>query len=762
MHRPDRARLAVLLAAASMVLLGVAFVWLHLTTPSDGARLEPGQPVWRLDGVVVTPLREQPGVLHAGDVVVAVDGRSLESWAQALLDPMAHRPTWRFGQRVTYTVVREGTQMDVPVTLGEHPLDAIWRDDWSTILFALVFELIALYIVLRRPTERAPLVLLLSASGVLSSTTWSFGLQVSDLVGGAGFWLYKATSFVAFMLFYIGGLHFALIFPRPHASIARRAWLIRALYVAPYVVYLGYLAVMGRAARSVLDWLGRWIPGESALAVILLAATVAAVIWGYRAHRDPETQAKVRWIVFGALICGIAGLVLWNIPAAVLGRPLISTNALGLLVLPFPLTIAIAILRHRLFDIDTLLNRTLVYVGLTGTVVGIYVLIVGLLGTLLQTRFNLAISLVATGVVAVLFQPLRVGLQRVVGRLLFGERDNPYAVLSRLGRRLEATLAPQAVLPTIVETVAQALKLPSVAIAVEDGEDGEQVRSAVTYGVPVSAPVDFPLMYRGELVGHLRVSPRAPDEPFTAADTRLLEDVAHQAGIAVHATRLTADLQRSRERLVMAREEERRRLRRDLHDGLGPTLAGLTLKIGAIRNLVSRDPAVSDRLLAELSAEIEAASADIRRLAYGLRPPALDELGLLAALRAHAAQYESQGGEVTGLSAAPRMRVTVDAPEHLPALPAAVEVAAYRIACEALTNAARHAAARTCHLRIALADGLWVEIADDGTGLSSERRSGIGLLSMRERAEELGGTCEVASGPSGGTWVVAHLPIVRQ
>src|SRR5262249_29482418 len=272
---------------------------------------------------------------------------------------------------------------------------------------------------------------------------------------------------------------------------------------------------------------------------------------------------------------GIAGLALWGIPTAALGHPLISAHLLGLVGLPGVFALAIAILRHHLFDIDTILNRTLVYGGLTGIVVGLYVLIVGMLSTAFQSQGNLLIALVATGAVSVLFQPLRLWLQRVVDRLLFGERNNPYAVLSRLGRRLETALAPEAVLPAIVETVAQALKLPSVGIALRDGE---RFLLSAEYGVPSSTPITFPLVYQSEIVGQLRVAPRAPDETFTDADKRLLEDIAHQAGIAVHATRLTADLQRSRERLVSAREEERRRRRRELHDGIGPGPAGLTLK----------------------------------------------------------------------------------------------------------------------------------------------------------------------------------------
>jgi signal transduction histidine kinase len=214
--------------------------------------------------------------------------------------------------------------------------------------------------------------------------------------------------------------------------------------------------------------------------------------------------------------------------------------------------------------------------------------------------------------------------------------------------------------------------------------------------------------------------------------------------------RLTADLQRSRERLVAAREEERRRLRRDLHDGLGPALAAHTLKVGTARALLPPGALVADRLLAELEDDIEAAVADIRRLVYNLRPPALDELGLIGAIRESAAQYD-----------APRASpvVQVDAPERLPPLPAAVEVAAYRIVQEAVANVARHAHARTCRVEISLGRALRLVITDDGIGLAPDRHAGVGLVSMRERAEELGGTCIVERAPGRGTRVVADLPV---
>jgi signal transduction histidine kinase len=265
----------------------------------------------------------------------------------------------------------------------------------------------------------------------------------------------------------------------------------------------------------------------------------------------------------------------------------------------------------------------------------------------------------------------------------------------------------------------------------------------------VGDPIRLPLAYQGETIGQLILSPRAPGEVFSAADRQLLDDLARQAGVAAHEIGLTIALQRSRERLVTAREEERRRLRRDLHDGLGSQLAALHLRAGTLRALIPPGLPAADAGVLELQSEIHAAIGDIRRLVYELRPPALDELGLDGALRSLAAQCSSQNG----------LQVRVDAPEKVPPLPAAVEVAAYRIAQEALANVVRHAQAHTCRVQLRLADALCLEILDDGLGLPAARQAGVGLRSMRERAEELGGTCVVDSPTAGGAQVLVRLPL---
>jgi signal transduction histidine kinase len=434
-------------------------------------------------------------------------------------------------------------------------------------------------------------------------------------------------------------------------------------------------------------------------------------------------------------------------------------------LLLIPLSMGIAILRYRLWDIDVIINRTLVYGVLSACIVAIYALIVGSLGSLLhEGHGNFLVSLFAAALVAVLFAPLRERLQRGVNRLMYGDRDDPYGVLSSLGRRLEATLEPEAMLTTIVSTIANALKLPYAAIAMKQ-ENEFKVTAA--HGSPTGEQVILPLTYTGQTIGQLILAPRAQGEDFLQADRRLLEDLARNAEATVHAVRLTEDLRRSRERLVNAREEERRRLRRDLHDGLGPTLGSITLGLDVSLKLLKSDLPEAEKLLCHLKVQTQDAVSDIRRLVYGLRPPALDDLGLIPAIRQQASNngYLADEPFSTGAGHTKHnegLAFFVEAPKPLPPLPAAVEVACYRIVQEAITNVARHARASSCRIHLSHDDiksEIKLEVTDDGIGLPHDRSAGVGLSSMVERAEELGGKLSVEQMPVGGTRVVASLPL---
>jgi signal transduction histidine kinase len=517
-----------------------------------------------------------------------------------------------------------------------------------------------------------------------------------------------------------------------------------------------------------LGWIGFW--GTAVFLFCLIASQIALQVYRYRRVSTPVQRQQTKWVIFGfvlsfgsygfnfALVYGLL-FGFFHIHLSPLGNAL-SLLPSDLLLFLFPLFIDIAILRYRLWDIDILIKRTLVYAALTLSVIGLYMLVVVGLGTLTQIQGNALLSLLATGLIAVLFQPLRERLQRRVNRLLYGERDDPYAVLARLGSRLEATLVPEKVLPTIVETIAQALKLPYVAIALLPeqapltGTGAEVPDIVASSGMPTIDPVRVPLVYQAETVGSLLLATRAGDT-FGQAGSRLLADLPRQAGVAVYAVRLTThlqhlteSLQHARERLVTTREEERRRLRRDLHDGLGPALASLTFKVDAARNLLAQDSARTDRLLAEVRQQAQEAIADIRRLVYNLRPPALDELGLLSALREQVVHYQHQG-----------LEVDFDIPSSLPPLPAAVEVAVYRIAQEALTNVARHAQAQHCLFRLCInSEALHLDISDDGQGIPAVHRIGVGLHTMHERARELGGSCTITPGSPSGTLIQVSLP----
>jgi signal transduction histidine kinase len=520
-------------------------------------------------------------------------------------------------------------------------------------------------------------------------------------------------------------------------------------------------------------------PLNGLLLVTLMLGGVASQVYRYIRLSNLAQRQQTKWVLFGIVIV-VAGFVLSNghfgpitYPSGSFEyffvRPVLNTVAIAI-----PVTLGFAILRYRLWDIDFIINRTLVYVSLSAIVIAIYVLLVGVLGALFQASGSLAISLLATGVVAVLFQPMREQLQRGVNHLVYGERDNPYAVITRLGERVQTTLVPESVLAGVVETITQALKLSYAAIALtEQGapvaqahyastktRQGKQHDNGVGVGVGVGVTLQtppeslrvLPLLYQGEVVGELQLALRSGETSLSPVDRRLLENLAQHIGVIVHAYKLSTDLKSARARLVTAREEERRRLRRDLHDGLGPTLASQALTLDTARLLLERDhpdPVAAATLLRVLKTQMQESITDIRRLVYALRPPALDDLGLVGALRELTEQYNGPG-----------IQVGLVAPDTLLSLSAAIEVAVYRIVGEALTNVVRHSAARNCEVSLMQEGaGLRVRIVDDGVGLPAKRRAGVGLSSMRERAEELGGTCSFDLNSPGGTDVVVWLPI---
>lgn len=490
------------------------------------------------------------------------------------------------------------------------------------------------------------------------------------------------------------------------------------------------------------------VPLTTLAQVALMLGILAAVVSFVRRLRGATgvLRQQMRWILFSGTLLGIEAAV-ELIPVRM---PMTWSDWMSpVLLLFFLFSITVSVLRWRLWNIDVLISRSLVYGTLTVLLGGAFVGIVAISGRFRRHPVDYSSSLLAAAVVAVAFAPLRDHLQRRIDRRVYGDRSDPYRAVTRLGDQLGATGSDGSVLAAVVDAVATSLRLDHVAIV---AADGTMMAAAGTGGDDGQS---IPLLFRTARVGTLVVAHRAGN-PLGRREREVLDDLAPLVAAVVQAVAVSAALQRSRLALVTAREEERRRIRRDLHDGLGPALAAVRMKLDGASTLVDVDPPRAKAVLDQLADDIRATIADIRVLVYDLRPPALDELGLVPALRELARSFSGPTDDGGFLG------VELAAPDDLSTLPAAYEVAVYRIVSEGLTNVVRHAGATHCRVGVGLRDGheIVVQVDDDGVGLGADgdRQCGIGTMSMIERAAELGGDCHLERSPLGGTRISAVLP----
>ncbi len=464
------------------------------------------------------------------------------------------------------------------------------------------------------------------------------------------------------------------------------------------------------------------------------------VLWGYAA----ALLATLIW-TFGAAPLELSGAALEQVPLGLLWNELIRPGLRDFGLAALLLCAVLAAAEQSPGAVRGGVMRALVFGGLSLGTALLFSVVVGGLSALLHTSGTLWPSLAAAGLVAALIEPARRALSRSLRKLLYGERDDPSGVMQGLARQLEGsggTAPMRSTLEDALMGVAAALRLPFLALHFADGE-------VLSVGPPPAQPPEsLPLIAQGERLGTLEVARRREREAFSKAEWALLEGVARQLAVSAHAWHLAGQLQASQDHLIRAGEEERRRLRRDLHDGLGPSLAGLGLKLEAARMLLGRSPERAAEHLSALRVEVQESVSEVRRLVHDLRPPKLDDLGLIGALEEVLA-----GARQAGLAATLEL-------EAVPPLGAALEVAVYRIAQEALTNVMKHARASQVTLRLGASAGeLILECCDNGVGLPEVREPGVGSRSMRERAGALSGTLELAAGPAGGTVVRARLPL---
>jgi two-component system NarL family sensor kinase len=618
------------------------------------------------------------------------------------------------------------------------------HSDWKAVLAPWLFAVPGVLVALGRPRNVLGWLMLsvacIFAGSVLAASL--IGTELSDAPAAWAVWFVDRASAL------IVPLTLAVLLLLPDGRMPSRAWgwTAGAALALQVAIVVAWSLTTGPAAAPDTDLVGVGhlpnpvgvLPRGTADVVTalepvlqgLLLVAVPAVVWRLRrgSGEDRRRLASVLGAVLVFALLVVVGRLAWPAMADLL-------DVVGCALLAAALTSAV--LRRRLPGVEVVVGHALVYSVLTGLVAGAYVLAVAALG-----RFGSGMPPAAVGVlaavVALALLPLRAAVQRAVHRALFGDTADAATAI----RNLSATAARSTTLDDLLDTVARTVRSSLRATRVVVTADGHTAAAGPGPGPPGAVHHQV-LLVRGEPRGQLTVT-YPPGRRFARRDRDLLQDFADHVGRVVETVLLTDEVRASREALVMAREEERLRLRRDLHDELGPTLAGLRMELAGLGELIARDPATATRRAAHLRESAGSALESVRSVSRGLRPVALDDLGLVGAL----AEVADRCG----------VDLRVDA-TGLPPLSAAVEVAAYRIGAEALTNVGRHAGVSAAELVLRTSPcHLSLQVVDHGRGRGAAR-AGVGSLSMRERAEELGGTLDVMETPGGGTTVRARLPI---
>jgi two-component system, NarL family, sensor kinase len=468
-----------------------------------------------------------------------------------------------------------------------------------------------------------------------------------------------------------------------------------------------------------VDGVGVLLPVALAVVLVGMMAGLATLVLRLRTSRGHERE-QVYWVLSGALLTVLLLMSAFGFPDA-------SDVMIAAAMLPLPAAITWSSIRRRLWDLDLVVNKTLILA------------ILGSVGALVALLLPVPPGLAAAVAVAVAL-PMLGPVQQIVNRFLYRDATEPTEAVHRLGEQVGAATSPHEALPHVLGVVVSALGTEHAQVRLADG-------TTLRHGEPVGELITVPLVHHRVPVGELAVA--SPPGGLGARGEALLADLARHAAVVAHAAALQDAVQHSREQVVVAREEERRRIRNDLHDDLGPRLAATALQLENAVELVAENPGRAVQVLERATGYLRDGVADVRRIVDDLRPAALDDLRLAQAVREQAARLGEHG-----------LSVSVATDGDLAALPAAAEVAAYRITAEAMTNVARHASARHLRVRLArVADGVAIEVADDGRGMPDNVVPGVGLGSMHQRAAELGGSCVVRSEPGSGTTVEATIPV---
>ena len=660
-------------------------------------------------------------------------------------------------------------------------------EDLGFVLSFAAFPLIGYVLASRRPENSIGWLMLgigvfFGVGATVSSLGW-YLLHAGRLDAGLVLLAFDSPSWVPIVVLPVTFL--LLLFPDGHLPSARWRWFAWAIGVGLTVVYFAILLDPGPLESPPVPAVPNPL-GIGALAPILDVAqalilvipigvlgSLTALVLRFRRSAGIE-RLQLRWLLtaaeFVALLYSAALLASLGSSWGGGGEPG-WLLLLQQLVIPsfalIPIAIGVSILRYRLFDLDVVINKAVLFGALAVFITVVYIAIVVGVGALVGSQASPVLSAVAAAVVALAFQPLRRSAQRLADRLVYGRRATPYEVLSEFSERVGQTYAAEELLPRMARALGEGTGAARADVWVRVGDE-LRPEAAWPPDAPSSSPRSAedaagdgeitrssmfePVRHHGEVLGALSIEKR-PGESLTGTEEKLVTDLAAQAGLVLRNAGLTADLRatieelrRSRQRLVTAQDEERRRLERNLHDGAQQQLVALNVKLGLVERLVERDPSQARTIAGQLQGDANEALEELRDLARGIYPPLLADKGLVAAL-------ESQARK----SAVP---VSIEA-DGVGRYAREAEAAVYFSCLEALQNVAKYASASRARVRLLDGSGrLRFEVADDGVGFDTTSSSyGTGLQGIADRLAALDGELEVRSAPGAGTTLAGSLPV---
>jgi signal transduction histidine kinase len=720
---------------AWLLVVPLALAVVRTSAPSDHLPTVP--PSGDSSALLLAPARPVAGI-RAGDRLVAIDGHPV---ADVIRSSRSRKV--RVGEQLVYVVDHDGVERAETVTVRARPEARTFLpspSDAGNLVVDLILLGLGVWLAMRRPHDLAAHALLVLGAAVFVSNAlpppllepldlWARPTFVGAAIAGLGAYTVSGISI----------LLFACAFPTPVPRFARHPWTAAAAVPLVALVAVGVAFTTGHGSLGLYRASG--FVAERIWEMCAAAGLAILAVRWRRSRRDALARRRLGLVGIGfGLTFGLSLVAKFFQPV-----PLAPAGYFVALAF-FPVALVVAIVKDDLFELNAALNRGLVALVVGVALLALYLAAVGATAALTGAGGPL-VALPAAGLVAVVFAPLRDAVRRLVGHRLFGIGGDPRLVFHRLATRLAASDDPESLMAAVAETATESLRLPYVAVELRAGDEWRTVEER---GHRPPLVETFEIVSGESVVGRLVAAPRRDVKVLSPSDRQLLNDLAGHSRVAARVAGLLTELRAAQQRLLVAREAERDRVHRDLHDSIGPSLVGLTLQLEVAAELAGDSQLA--KLISRLHAEAARATEDVRRLVRDLRPADLDELGLPAAVAAAAARLRSPNGPEFDL----------DTPTRLPELSKEVEDTAYKICLEAMTNAVRHSGARRCAVRLHASgdEAIEVEIADDGTGMAGdESGTGTGMRSMRERAAAVGGSLRIESDARAGTRILAQLPV---